>query len=156
MTQPFREQPKRARSLHIANKILTAVIFAAYPLLLITLYVQGAQLLLRAILVPLDGFIAVTVFRYLVNRRRPYEAFELPPIISKDTVGKSFPSRHVFSAAIIAFTFLSIPQFGWCGIALLICTLLIAVIRVVSGVHYISDVVFALVIAAAIAAVYFI
>ncbi len=154
MTQPFREQPERAKSLHIANKILTAILFLAYPMLLIRLYIDQSDLLLRAILVPLDGFIAVTVFRALVNRKRPYEKFGIPPVIPKDTTGRSFPSRHVFSAAIIAFTFLAVPGCVGIGMVLLVCTVLIALIRVLSGVHYISDVVAAVMIAALIAVLY--
>ena len=146
MTQPFRDHPERAKSLHMANKILTAIIFVAYPLLLIWLYVKLPDHLLRAILVPFDGFIGVSVFRYLVNRRRPYEEFGVAPVIPKDTSGKSFPSRHVFSAAIIAFTFLTIPGMTGIGAALVICAVGIAVIRVISGVHYISDVVAAFVV----------
>lgn len=153
MTQPFRD-PKRARSLHIANKILTGIIFVAYPILLIWSYFCRSEYLLGSILVPLDGFIGVTVFRYLVNRRRPYETFGLPPVIRKDTTGKSFPSRHVFSAAIIAFTFFYVPGVAAIGIILLVCTLLLSAIRVVSGVHYISDVLAALFIAAGLASVY--
>ena len=153
LTQPFRE-PKRARSLHIANKILTAILFVAYPILLIRIYFCQSEYLLGSILVPLDGFIGVTVFRYLVNRRRPYETFGLPPVIRKDTTGKSFPSRHVFSAAIIAFTFFYVPGMTAIGIVLLVCTILLSVIRVVSGVHYISDVLAALLIAAGLASVY--
>ena len=41
MTQPFREDPKRARALHRANKILTVVIFVAYPCLLLWLLAEG-------------------------------------------------------------------------------------------------------------------
>ena len=139
LTQPFRE-PKRARSLHIANKILTAILFVAYPILLIRIYFCQSEYLLGSILVPLDGFIGVTVFRYLVNRRRPYETFGLPPV--------------VFSAAIIAFTFFYVPGMTAIGIVLLVCTILLSVIRVVSGVHYISDVLAALLIAAGLASVY--
>ncbi len=154
MTQPFRDQPKRAQSLHIANIILTGIVFVAYPILLIGLFGTRSDYLLRSILVPLDGFIVVSVFRYLVNRRRPYETFDLPPVIPKETSGKSFPSRHVFSAAIIAFTFLAIPQVMWIGIVLFVCAVLLAVIRVISGVHYISDVIAAGLIAAVIAIVF--
>lgn len=154
MTQPFRDHPERAKSLHMANKILTAIIVVAYPLLLIWLYVKLPDHLLRAILVPLDGFIGVSVFRYLVNRRRPYEEFGVAPVIPKDTSGKSFPSRHVFSAAIIAFTFLAIPGMTGIGAALVICAVGIAVIRVISGVHYISDVVAAFVVAMLLSALY--
>ena len=105
MTQPFRDDPKRARALHRANKILTVVIFVAYPCLLLWLLWQKDMRLYKAICVPLDGFIIVTVVRAWINRKRPYEIFELPSVIPKDTKGHSWPSRHVFSAAVIAFTF---------------------------------------------------
>ena len=61
MTQPFRDDPKRARALHRANKILTVVIFVAYPCLLLWLLWQKDMRLYKAICVPLDGFIIVTV-----------------------------------------------------------------------------------------------
>lgn len=150
MTQPFRDNPKLAKSLHIANKILTGMIFAAYPLLLIWLFIRRDPGLLRGILIPLDGFLAVSVFRAMVNRRRPYEKFQTSPIIPKDTKGKSFPSRHVFSAAVIAMIFLIQPGFLGAGIFLMVCAAALAVIRVVSGVHYISDVAAAFVFAAAV------
>ena len=98
LTQPFRE-PKRARSLHIANKILTAILFVAYPILLIRIYFCQSEYLLGSILVPLDGFIGVTVFRYLVNRRRPYETFgcmcrEIVEKFGKPMMGEGFFLFH--------------------------------------------------------------
>ena len=130
---------ERARALHRANKILTVVIFVAYPCLLLWLLWQKDMRLYKAICVPLDGFIIVTVVRVWINRKRPYEIFELPSVIPKDTKGHSWPSRHVFSAAVIAFTFWFVcPAVG---IVFLLMTVAIAWIRVVSGVHFISDVV---------------
>jgi membrane-associated phospholipid phosphatase len=94
----------------------------------------------------LDGFFILTVFRWLINRKRPYEVYDTPPAIHKDKKGSSFPSRHVYSAFAIAFAF------GWIGsatqtplvvgIAVLLTVLgvLIAVIRVLSGIHFLSDV----------------
>ena len=139
MTQPFRDDPKRARAVHRANKILTVVIFVAYPCLLLWLLWQKDMRLYKAICVPLDGFIIVTVVRAWINRKRPYEIFELPSVIPKDTKGHSWPSRHVFSAAVIAFTFWFVCPAA--GIVFLLMTVAIAWIRVVSGVHFISDVV---------------
>ena len=150
MTKPFRDKPKLAKSLHIVNDILTAVLFVSYPLFLLWLLWQKDPLLLKAILIPLDGFIAVSVFRLLVNRKRPYEKFSVSPLIPKNTKGKSFPSRHVFSAAVIALTFFMLPQLVGVGVLFLFFTAIIAVIRVVSGVHYVSDVLAAFVIAAAV------
>ena len=91
------------------------------------------------ILVPAVSFALVTVFRRIINAPRPYEKFGIPPVIEKDTKGKSFPSRHVFSVFIIAVTiFYSHPGpgilIGLIGIAM-------AVIRVAGGVHEPRDVV---------------
>lgn len=150
MTQPFRNHPGLAKSLHRLNDLFSGIIFISYPLLIIWLFIQKDPGLLKIILVPLDGFIAVTVFRGMCNRKRPYEKFETEPVIPKDTKGKSFPSRHVFSAAVIALTACMQPQLLGIGILFLILAAGIAVIRVVSGVHYISDVLAAFIFAAAI------
>ena len=112
-----------------------------------TMHMQMDIRLERAIIVPLDCFIIVTAFRYMIGRKRPYEKFDVPPIIPKDTKGKSFPSRHVFSATMIAMTFLLHSPFFVLGVIFFIMSLLLAVVRVVSGVHYISDVVAGVVIA---------
>ena len=37
MTQPFRDNPKLAKSIHILNKLLTGLVFASYPVLLLYL-----------------------------------------------------------------------------------------------------------------------
>ena len=74
MTQPFRDDPKRARALHRANKILTVVIFVAYPCLLLWLLWQKDMRLYKAICVPLDGFIIVTVVRaWIICDSKRYE-----------------------------------------------------------------------------------
>lgn len=122
------------------NIIISCICVISYPLLLVYLFVQRSENLASAILIPLDGFIILTVFRYLVNRKRPYEKYGFEPAIKKETVGKSFPSRHVFSATIIALTFLFASPFWWIGAVLMVFALLLAVIRVLTGVHYISDV----------------
>ena len=142
MTQPFRDNPGMAKGIHIANKLCTLSMYLAYPLLIAyMLFVLKDPYVARMIIVPLDSFIILSVFRYFVNRPRPYEAFEVPPVIAKDTKGKSFPSRHVFSAMIIALTFLMASPFQWLGAIFVVVAILLAVVRVVSGVHYISDVV---------------
>ena len=141
MTRPFREHAKMAQGLHIANKLCTLTMYLAYPLLIgYMLFVQKDASVARMIIVPANSFVLVSAFRYLVNRPRPYEAFGVSSVIAKDTKGKSFPSRHVFSAMIIALTFLWASPFPGLGLVFVIVSLLLAVVRVVSGVHYISDV----------------
>ena len=113
MTQPFRDDPKRARALHRANKILTVVIFVAYPCLLLWLLWQKDMRLYKAICVPLDGFIIVTVVRAWINRKRPYEIFELPSVIPKDTKGHSEPAC-VFRGSDCVYVLVCVPGCGDC------------------------------------------
>ncbi len=149
ITGPFRSNPKAARCLHRLNRGCTIIIVAAYVLLLGMQFYGWAAggwskdetlMLLRSTLVPFAGFMTLTVFRAAVNRPRPYETFGMEPVIPKETKGKSFPSRHVFSACMIALTYLCLVQPIGAGILLLLAAVLIAVIRVLSGVHYLSDV----------------
>ena len=151
MTQPFRDNFDMAKGIHIANKLCTGVMYLAYPLLLVYLFFFGWHSsyfsFWKALLVPGVSFVVLSIFRKIINRPRPYETFNIPPVIPKDTKGNSFPSRHVFSATMIAMTFLLHSPWSWLGLIFLVVSILLAVVRVVSGVHYISDVVAGIVVA---------
>ena len=147
MTQPFRDHPEMAKGIHIANKLCTGLMYVAYPILIVYLFLQRDAMLYRTILVPAISFVLLSVSRYGINRKRPYEKFEIEPVIKKDTKGKSFPSRHVFSASIIALTFLYASPWMWLGVIFFTVAIALGVVRVVSGVHYISDVIAGIVVA---------
>lgn len=84
-------------------------------------------------------FVLLSLARRALNWPRPYEVYHLPPLLHKETQGKSFPSRHVFSIFVIGTSMLYIlPPLG---IALLALGVLLAAARVVSGVHFVRDVV---------------
>ena len=103
----------------------------SYPLYLISLLLKRDTLLPQAVLVPAVSFVVVTLFRKIVNEPRPYEKYDLPPVIDKDAGGKSFPSRHVFSVFVIAVTvFVRNPVAG-CILAMI--GIMIAVIRVIGA-----------------------
>ena len=141
MTEPFRIDKEMVKAIHKCNKLITGLMFLLYPVLLLYFLLQRDVALAKAIIVPLDGFIIVTVFRYLINRPRPYEAFQMEPVIQKDTKGKSFPSRHVFSATMIAMTYLLLSPWAPLGWFLLVIAVCLGAVRVIGGIHYISDVV---------------
>ena len=107
MTAPFRENNRAARKLELINKICTYLVFITYPVYVLYLCFTAGHMLALSIIAPLVGFIAVSVFRYIVNRPRPYEKFDMPPVIPKDTHGRSFPSRHVFYNCIYCFNLLT-------------------------------------------------
>lgn len=131
-----------ARKIHLVgrmNHLLTGFVFLLYPLFLLLLLIQQNPFIIRAILVPAISFVAVSIFRHILNVPRPYEKFELPPAIKKETHGNSFPSRHVFSVFIIAMTIFYVDT----GIGILLCIIGIAlgIIRVIGGVHEPRDII---------------
>lgn len=142
LTGAMRRNAKLTRLLNILNKLLTYLIFAAYPTILVYLLIKDRERLPMAIAVPAVSFVLLSVFRRAVNFPRPYEVFEMPPVIPKKTKGKSFPSRHVFCVAIIGITALyALPKLPVIGIMILVIAALMAVLRVCSGVHFPRDVI---------------
>ena len=139
ITEPMRSDPEKTKRIVSLNQILTGVVFMVYPLYIVMLYLEKDPKLMKVIFVPAVSFVLVTIFRKMINVPRPYEKFEIPPVIEKDTKGKSFPSRHVFSVFIIAVTiFCSHPG---PGILIALIGVAMAVIRVLGGVHEPRDVI---------------
>lgn len=146
MTNALRARPAAVRAVALANKVITDAVYVAYPCLLAWLAWQvalggPAKPLLCALLVPGVSFVLVTALRKAINAPRPYETFDAAPVIPKDTRGNSFPSRHTFSIFVIAMAFCAWCPLAWAGPAMLAAGVALAVIRVVSGVHFPRDVV---------------
>lgn len=97
-------------------------------------FAQRDERIFRFLLVPAAGFVAVTILRKLIAAKRPYEIYGFTPLLQKDTRANSFPSRHVFSNMIIAAAalYVNLPL----GIFTAVCGLLLAVLRVITGVHF--------------------
>lgn len=128
------------RAIQIVGKALT---FAAAILYFAVIgsqaYAGKWRHMALLILVPAASFVAVSVFRSLYNAKRPYEIYDFKPLIPKDTKGKSFPSRHVFSIFVIGSSVCWFyPLLGG-----LICLMgcMLAAIRVAVGVHFPKDVI---------------
>ena len=119
-------------------KFLPLVLFVAYPILIIYVFFTQRSEIFKVVLVPLSVLVFVSVFRKLLNKKRPYEVYGIPSVFNKQTKGESMPSRHTASAFIIAMTFLYI-DFDLGVIALSMATL-IAISRVLAGAHFIRDV----------------
>lgn len=141
----FMASKKRVSGLKAFKFVSTAIMYAAYILLLAFLGVSGDMRIIRAVVVPAFVFLFVTAVRKGINARRPYEKYPIKPVIPKSTKGKSCPSRHTACAFIIALAvlYVSVPF----GICLLILSVFIGISRPVMGVHFPLDVTFAAVIA---------
>ena len=101
ISKPFRVSERRKQALILSNRMAALLVYAAYPAALVAAYQYSFRHLLISILVPGAAFILLSAFRSWYHAPRPYEKLSIDPIIKKDTKGKSFPSRHVFSAFMI-------------------------------------------------------
>lgn len=137
-TAPLRRHPTSIRILTAANRVSTAFVYAVYVIYLLVLLLQDRVQLLPAILIPGISFVLLSLYRDRRNAPRPYEVLNIQPLIVKHTKGHSFPSRHVFSVFVIAFTVGM--QYLWAGIVLGIVGIAICIIRVLGGVHFPKDV----------------
>ena len=103
LTLPFTRKPHRVQVLQRMNRILTFVMPGIYGLVFCWLFFKKTSMggIWPFIWIPASGFVLFSLFRHWVNVPRPYEKWEIQPLLEKNSSGHSFPSRHVFSATII-------------------------------------------------------
>ena len=123
------------------NRFMTVVMPIVYLTLLIITYLQqglGKQVLMY-VFVPASGFVILSFLRKKINAPRPYEEWDIKPLLDRDSPGQSMPSRHVFSATIISMACMhaSLPI----GMICLTLSAFLGLVRVLGGVHYPKDVV---------------
>lgn len=138
ITAGIRQSVWKRQLLIGANTGITVVIYLLYPLLLLYLLMSRDNRLATFIWLPALAFGLVSLYRRLINTPRPYESWDIEPLISKDTTGQSFPSRHVFSASLIGMCFWQVNL--WLGLLILVMAVILAVARVLAGIHYPRDV----------------
>lgn len=144
MLNYIHHHPNIKKIIIILTKYLPYITFCIYPCVLITLYITNSPLLWESIWKPLGAFLLVTVFRKIINRPRPYEIMEIVPLI-KHKYGESFPSRHTVSSMIIALVCFHVNVY--LGTFALVIAIVLSVCRILSGVHFISDVLVSVIIA---------
>ena len=123
------------------NRFMTVVMPIVYLTLLATTYLQeglGKKIWIY-LFVPASGFVILSFLRKKINAPRPYEVWEIVPLLDRDSPGQSMPSRHVFSATIISMACLHASLIV--GFILLILSIFLGLVRVLGGVHFPKDVV---------------
>ena len=135
------KKPIFLRLLRAFNRLMTVVLPIVYLTLLAATYFQegfGKQVWMY-VFVPASGFVILSLFRKKINAPRPYEVWEIVPLLDRDSPGQSMPSRHVFSATIISMACLHASLAV--GVILLLLSAILGLVRVLGGVHYPKDVV---------------
>ena len=141
MAANIKNNPFLLSLLRSFNRFMTVVMPIVYLILLATAYLQegfGKQFLMY-VFIPVSGFVILSFLRKKINAPRPYEVWEIVPLLDRDSSGKSMPSRHVFSATIISMACLHASLSV--GVILLVLSALLGLVRVSGGVHYPKDVV---------------
>lgn len=162
---PLRGREGIVRGLGLANRVIVGVFYLAYALL-VGLILSGTfgseglsavaavpgfkalafwdtpfrclSLAAAVVVVPALGFVLLSVVRARLDAPRPAEGAGIEPLVPRPGTGRSFPSRHAFSAfAIAACWWVASPTVS---VVLLALACLLAVLRVVAGVHYPRDV----------------
>lgn len=142
--------PGKDKLLRLPTYLCAAVYMGALLFLMLTRDVR----LFRALIVPAVCFIVCTVLRPVIGRQRPYDRFGALPVGEYHPgKGKSMPSRHTASAAAIAFAIIYVFPGIPSACAMIVLAALIAGLRVLSGQHYPSDVLAALLLSGVISAV---
>lgn len=135
----FETSKIRSAMLEGISKLLPLAIALVYACLCAALVIFKSQHAARFIVVPVGVLIFVTALRTVINRPRPYTKLGYTPFLKyKEGKGQSFPSRHTASAFIIAFACLYI--YPMLGIIMLLLAVLVAASRIITGMHYISDI----------------
>ncbi len=135
----FRAKPGRITALQLTNKLCVGSAAAAFFYgVLLRPGLTDPKLTLRLILTCGVPFVLLSAARHWLDLPRPFEVYEIEPLLPRESRGRSFPSRHVFSICVIGTCFCWLTP--WIGAALLALGAVLSVLRVVSGVHFPRDV----------------
>ena len=141
MVANIKNKPFLLSLLRSFNRFITVVMPIVYLTLLAITYLQEGleKQVLMYVFVPASGFVILSLLRKKINAPRPYEVWEIIPLLDRDSPGQSMPSRHVFSATIISMACLHASLSV--GVILLVFSTLLGLVRVLGGVHFPKDVV---------------
>ena len=126
-----------SKTVLLFNKTVTLLIYVFYPALLIFLFKIKFNNILQMVLVPLISLIILSVMRKAINFPRPFERFNITPLC-RCKKGCSMPSRHTFCIVIIALSSFLVNTV--LGSIIVFLGVILAVCRVLLGVHTIRDV----------------
>lgn len=127
----------RRKIISFLGKISPYVIFALYGIsAFLEIFIRGVAEP-EFFVIPALTFAGVTIIRKKLNRKRPFELYDIPKLISHGN-GKGFPSRHSACAVTISFA-IFIVSFEMAVISFTAAAV-VCVTRILCGVHFVKDV----------------
>ena len=135
----FHASPWRIPALKAVNGVCVAGAVAAFAYgVLWRPGLHDPKLTLRLVLTCGIPFVVLSAVRHALDLPRPFEIYGLEPLLPRETPGRSFPSRHVFSIFVIGTCFCWLEP--WIGYALIALGAVLGALRVASAVHFERDV----------------
>lgn len=133
------EKKRLFASLLLLSHFISALSVAVAAIIFVKAFILSPTAFLKIAVILGIPFLAVSIVRKIINKKRPYEIYSFYEKRPKKREGLSFPSRHVHSffaisaAASLIFPPLCVP--------LLILGTTLCILRVILGIHFIRDVV---------------
>ena len=138
----FHARPLLKKALPIVDKAVTSLFVVAYAMLCLYAYKNEISVTewMQILFPPALCLLVVSVLRLAVEKPRPYaeQGANITPLIKKKRGAmRSFPSRHIACAMVIASVFLPFfPTVAW---ILYFFGCVLAYLRFSMGLHYPSD-----------------
>lgn len=124
--------------LKIISHASVAISVISFVYILVSAYIKAPILSVKILFLTAIPYFIVTMARKIINAPRPYELYDFYEEQPKKKTGSSFPSRHVFSAFTIAT--LAACFSPWLAVLVYVAGVMLAVARVLLGIHFIRDV----------------
>ena len=135
----FHASPRRLAALKAVNAVCVCGTAAAFFYgVLVRPGFHDPKMTLRLVLTCGIPFVLLSAARHALDLPRPFEVYDLQPLLPRETPGRSFPSRHVFSIFVIGTCFCYLQP--WIGGILLSLGVILSALRVLSAVHFERDV----------------
>ncbi len=131
------ENQMLCEGLRIVSVFASFVSVYAFGFMMVESFLSSWERALRVLLMLAVPFVLVSVVRALVKAPRPYEVYPFYEKKPHRAAGKSFPSRHAFSAFAIAVAMLAFNvTFAF---LLLFLGVVLCVCRYLLGIHFPRD-----------------
>ena len=148
----IKQHPKLLKYLIYFTKYAHMPIVLAYAVGIAYTLVIKPSFILKYIFVPATLLLIVELIRHLFYIPRPFLKEHFEPLVEHET-SSSFPSKHTASAFMISLTIYQLmPAIG---IILGVLSILIAISRVLCGIHRFSDIIFGFLLSLILSTIYY-
>ena len=130
---------------HFSSLFCPWMVAIFYSLFLLKIVIESPNGFFYLFSKPMMVLIYTALLRIFINRPRPYEKYSIKPIGDKRQSGHSFPSIHASLTLSIALTVIKTgPNMGLLLFAL---AFTITITRLLTGEHYLTDIIASILIA---------